>query len=644
MRDGSDKLIQAQGLLESGQIDHAKALLLRTLPKSAGPVAAAMCRLLSDILLRQSQGGQTEQALYYAERAAQITPADAESHVQLGKAQWQLGRVDAALASARKAVQVNPGSRNAHGALINFLLREDRFVEALHACDAALARFPDDVEIAAIRGTMLLGAGKSEEAVAYLKEAAKREPGNLRLLGTLCPTLNYATGVDPAENLALHVAFGRALAAALPAGSTTKDAAFTNPPDPDRPLKLAFLSPDLRAHPMRHFAHSMFEHIDDSFHITCYFVGASQDAESERLRAVTESRTRANGGGGGGAWKHVPALHIGQLADLIKSDRIDLLIDLAGHTRFNRLGTMALRPAPVQLTFIGYPNTTGIAAIDYYIADRYCMPRPDDSSPAPSGGGGRVYGGGEAGGGDVHTLAGDVIAPHPHFSEKLLYVDPLSFCYRPIDDPPPVVDPPHVRNGFITFGSFNALMKLTDRVVACWAKVIKAVPESRLLVKNVQLMHPEAARTTRERFVAAGVPDDRLRVIGHKGTMHDHLATYGGVDIGLDTFPYAGMTTTCEALLMGVPAITQAQQSFASRVGLAILANVGLADLVAQSEEQFISTAAKLAADRPRLAELRHTLRGTFLASPVCDGPTYGRQISASLRAAWREWAKTKQR
>ena len=264
---------------------------------------------------------------------------------------------------------------------------------------------------------------------------------------------------------------------------------------------------------------------------------------------------------------------------------------------------MHLKPAPLQMNYIGYPATTGIRATDYHITDTLSSPPGQESA----------------------------------WTEKLLRVDPVFFAYQPMNDPPPVATPPHVASGHITFGSFNTLMKLNDSVVRAWTKVVMAVPGSRLVVKNVQLMQEEARRVPRERFVAAGLPEDRLEILGHTGTARDHLATYSRVDIGLDTFPYAGMTTTLESILMGVPVVSLIQNTHASRVGLCILKHVNLGDLAVDTEEDFINVAKRLAADRARLASLRTSLRETLMGSILCDGPGFGARLGDALRRAWRD-------
>jgi predicted O-linked N-acetylglucosamine transferase (SPINDLY family) len=368
------------------------------------------------------------------------------------------------------------------------------------------------------------------------------------------------------------------------------------PQDPERRLRIAFLSPDMRAHAVAWYLDTLFEYLDRSrFHLTAYYTGGAEDDTSRRLASLVD------------AWHNVTSLSIPALDQRIRADSIDILLELSGHTRNHRLPLMQLRPAPLQITFQGYPNTTGLSAIDYHIVDSYCNPPGTEAFSV----------------------------------EKLLRIDPVWFCYKPAPGPPPVAPLPSLSRAGTeretVFGSFNALMKLNDRTVAMWTRAVRETPGSRLLIKNLQLQQPQARELTRTRFEAAGVPPDRLEVIGHTGGHADHLATYNRVDLCLDSWPYSGMTTSCEALLMGRPVVTLVGETHAARVGLCILANVGLEDLVAKSEDDYVRLVTALARDPARLAALSTSLRERFLTSPVCDGPGHAARFGAALRQVWRD-------
>lgn len=590
MPEPADTIARARASLAAGRPAEAVEALRRVVDSTLhGPGAADACRLLAQAL---AATGRVPEALQAARTALAHDPST-DSHLLLANLLWAGADMEGATDSARHAVAAGPTRRDAHATLANFLLRQERFADALDAAAAALGRFPDDLEFLALRASMLLNIGRPEDAVRDLRRALDRAPGTIRLLGALGPALNYVPDATLGELRRVHDEYGRALLAALPPRPPAK----TSTDDPDRPLRIGLLSPDFRSHAMWHFIHPILAHVDrERFHLHCYYTGGVPDEGTQLLRDL-----------GGAAWNHVPALHIGHLADKIAGDRIDILFDFAGHTRFNRLGTMALKPAPIQINFTGYPCTTGVPQTTYHLTDSRCSP-PDTG----------------------HEAA---------FVEALLRLDPLFFAYQPWPGTPEVAPPPSATAGHITFGSFNTLMKLNDRVVAAWSRVIHEVPGSRLLIKNMQLRQPQARELTRRRFLDAGVPADRLEVIGHEGTVHDHLRTYHRVDVALDTFPYAGMTTTCEALLMGVPVVVLPGVTFASRVGSALLETVGHPELIADSEISFVRLAASLGADIERRRTLRSSLRDRLLASPVGNCPAYAQRLGQCLRTLWRTHA-----
>jgi predicted O-linked N-acetylglucosamine transferase (SPINDLY family) len=587
MPDPTDTLARARAALQGGRPADAVVPLERLVPTiPPGPAHAEACRLLAQALMGV---GKPAEALSHA-RAAATSDAGTDSRLLVANICWATGNAEEATEAARAGVRADPQRRDAHGTLANFLLRQERFADALDAADAALERFPGDLEFLSLRASMRLTIGRPEAAVADLRDALARSPGNMRILGALGPALNYVPDVPLAELRRVHEEFGKALLAALPA----RPAARTSTSDPERRLRVGLLSPDFRSHAVWHFVHPILAHLDrDAFDVHCYYTGGVADEGTELLRSL-----------GRATWNHVPTLHVGHLADKIAADAIDILIDFAGHTRFNRLGTMALKPAPVQINFTGYPCTAGIPKIDYHLTDSFCSPP-----------------------GLGHEGA---------FVERLLRCDPIFFAYQAWPGTPDVGPPPSEAAGVVTFGSFNTLMKLNDRVVAAWAGVVKAVPGSRLLVKNMQLRQPQARELTRRRFLDAGIPEACLEVIGHEGTVHDHMRTYHRVDVALDPFPYAGMTTTCESLLMGVPVVSLPSETFVSRVGPAILESVGLGHLVAKDVDDFVKIAATLAADLPQRRQLRATLRERLLASPVGDCPAYAERLGGCLRGAWR--------
>jgi predicted O-linked N-acetylglucosamine transferase (SPINDLY family) len=288
---------------------------------------------------------------------------------------------------------------------------------------------------------------------------------------------------------------------------------------------------------------------------------------------------------------------------------MDVLIDLSGLTTGNMLAAFAMRPAPVQMTYLGYPNTTGVAAVDYRIVDSITDPP----------------------GAEAHAV------------ERLLRIDPCFLCYGGMEAARVAEGPPSQApgsGGAVTFGSFNALQKVTDTTMRLWAEILRAVPggRARLAVKYMSTGDEQTRARLRQRLEAAGVPADRIVLMAPLPEYRDHLEAYGEIDVALDTFPYNGTTTTCEALWMGVPVVTMAGRVHAARVGASLLSAAGLPDLVARDADGYVAAAVRLAQDAGRLAALRSGLREQMKRSPLCNRAGFGERFGEAVRGAWRAW------
>jgi predicted O-linked N-acetylglucosamine transferase (SPINDLY family) len=290
---------------------------------------------------------------------------------------------------------------------------------------------------------------------------------------------------------------------------------------------------------------------------------------------------------------------------MVRQDNIDILVDLSGHTGTNRLPVFARKPAPVQVTYLGYPNTTGLSTIDYRLTDAWADP-PGKTER-------------------WHT-------------ETLIRLPHGFLCYRPPNATPAVAPPPVQANGHITFGSFNSLVKTTPAVVACWAHILQQVPDARLVIKNKSFRDPSVCARYQGLFAEHGIAPERLELVGWIDNLNNHLELYHRLDIALDPFPYNGTTTTCEALWMGVPVITLAGHTHAGRVGVSLLSRLDLTDLIAGDPDDYTQRAVRLAQDRATLARLRPRLRPRLQASSLCDGPAFARDVEAAYREMWRGW------
>ncbi len=400
-------------------------------------------------------------------------------------------------------------------------------------------------------------------------------------------TMQYCAGITLADLAEAHAEFERRHAAPLRAAWKPHD----NVRDPDRKLRLGLISADLSAHPVGYFLIRALENIDHSeAEVVCYSNRPIADDMAGRFRATAI------------LWRDVVGLSDAQLAEQVRVDQIDILFDLAGHTAGNRLLVFARKPAPIQINWIGYEGTTGLTAIDYILADRHVIPFDAEQ----------------------------------HYVEQVLRMPHGYLCYDPPAVAPPVGPLPALARGFTTFCSFNNPSKITPQVVAVWAKILRSVPQSRLILQYRGLGDETVRGRYTALFAECGVNSRQLDLRA-PAPYAEYLATYGQVDIALDPFPFAGGTITCEALWMGVPVVTCPGETFASRHGLSHLSNIGINETIAHDLDEYVEIAVSLARDLPRLSTLRAGLRERMAASPLCDGKRFAMDLAALLRAAWRQ-------
>lgn len=534
--------------------------------------------------------GDPKEAERLCRRAVRHRADFAEAHNILGTALKALGRTEDAEAAFRAALAHAPRHGAALSNLGNLLAATGRQPEALEAYDRALAADPDNPDTRYNLGNTLFDLGRTEDAERRFREVLARRPGHRRARHNLLFALCHLPRVTPEALLAEHRAQGERLTAEA-GPRARKD--FANDPDPARRLKVGYLSPDFRRHPVTYFTEPVLAHHDPAaVEVTCYAHVAGPDDRTARLKALVPR------------WRDVTGLSDDALAERIAGDGIDVLVDLGGYTRDTRVDALALRPAPVQVSYLGYPATTGLPAIGWRVTDAACDPPEAEA----------------------------------FYTERLVRL-PVPFCaYAPPEAAPPVSPPPAHETGRVTFGSLINPRKLNGDVIALWARVLEAVPDARLLVFRTSLKD-EALRRPYEEAFAAHVGADRV-TFAWELPPGGHLAVYARVDACLDTFPFCGHTTTCEALFMGVPTVTLAGKFFAGRMGASLLPAVGLDDLVAADAEGFVAAAARLAADPAALAELRRGLRDRLLASPLCDGAGFTRHLEAAYRDMWAAWCR----
>lgn len=550
---------------------------------------------LSNLGLVQHQMGQFEAAVASFERAIALKPEMAGFHLNLGGTWLQLGRYDEAEACFRRAVAANPRHPLAHSNLGATLLRLGRLADGEAEMREALRLKPDSAEAMRGLGMALRDQGRMAESLDAYAKANALEPGNIRGRQQLLFVENYLGRGTPAEALAHAQAFDGLLP--RPSGVP-----FRNDRDPDRVLRVGFVSGDFRTHPVAQFFGHLVRQFDRrQVEVALYANQSTTDQVTARFKQDAD------------LWRPINLLNDDAAEALIRDDAVDILVDLSGHTGDNRMPLFARRPAPVQATWLGYSGTTGLSAIDYIIADADVIPPGEGAN----------------------------------YSETPIRLPDAYLCFNPPQFSgltAEVAPPPARANGYVTFGSYNKLDKMSDATVACWARVLETVPRSRLLLKSGGHSTEEGRRATAARFAAHGVGAERLVLRGQHPSYLLHFQSYGEIDIALDPFPYNGTTTTCDACYMGVPTVTLAGDRFISRVGSSLNRAIGLGDLVATTVDDYVAIAARLAADLPRLEHLRSRLRNGLLTSPLGDAPRFVRNFEAALRQMWRTWCEAQAR
>lgn len=499
------------------------------------------------------------------------------------------GHAGEAAAVLESAASRFPGDVDVHATLAGALVRAKRAHDALKVCDTVARMAPGFAPVRVNSANALFFLGRVAEAVAELEAAATLDPDLAEARSKRLFFLNYLDDRPAADVAAIHKEAG----ARLEAACAQERIPPANTPDPAKRLKIGYLSPDFRSHSVAYFIAPVLEHHDRSaFEVFCYADLEATDAMTDRIRAAVPH------------FRDVTTLDDAALIRQIRADGIDLLVDLAGHTGSNRMAVFAAKAAPVQATWIGYPNTTGLSAIDIRLVD-------DETDPPG---------------------AADGLA-----SERLVRLDGGFLAYAPPSEAPAVAPPPCLRRP-VTFGSFNTLAKISPTTVALWAKVLAAAPGARLMLKDFRFQEQDVRQTVAAAFAAHGISQDRLELVGFMKDRADHLAAYGTIDVGLDPTPYNGTTTTCEAMWMGVPVVTLAGDRHAARVGVSLLSRVGLADLVATDSEDYVDICRRLAGDTGKLAALRAGLRGRMAQSPLCDAAARTRATEAAFKDAWKRW------
>ncbi|MGF6273610.1 putative O-linked N-acetylglucosamine transferase (SPINDLY family) [Massilia sp. UYP11] len=593
--DDIERQLATSGAPDGAEIDSAAVLFAQGRNEEAEHAARALVerfpqhafgwKLLGGIYHRR---GDAQAALNAMAMSARFDSDDAETLSNLGMLLMRANRLDESENVLRRALALQPANADAHNHLAITLAELGRLAEAQASIDAALALDPHHEKAGITLALILQTQGRPADAVAIYRDLLERNPEHTDAHSNMLFCLTEMPGLTPEALFAEHLQYGR-----LVAQRTAPPAPWDNTPEPERRLHIGFVSGDLRNHAVASFIEPVFERLGKRPGLTlhAYYNHALHDPVTERLRGHLPH------------WRDVAALDDDELERLVRADGIDILIDLSGHSAFNRLPAFARRLAPVQATWIGYPGTTGLATMDYYLAVPKFLPS-----------------------GRFDHL----------FSEKLVHL-PLSIPFEPVTSAPEVGPLPALANGYVTFGSFNRLSKFNGEVVKAWGRLLRALPDARLLVAGMPQQHDHAQ--LRAWLDHEGIAAHRVDFHGRTG-LHDYLKLHQQVDVCLDTFPYTGGTTTMHAGWMGVPTLTLDAGTVTGRQTACFLEHCGLQQFAAHDVDDFVAKGVAVCGDLAALAAVRATLRERY-ALPTSDSVTrVADGIEHALRLMWRRWCQ----
>ncbi|GEM_PF-754616 len=539
--------------------------------------------------------GDIPEARACFQKAIELSPDFDEAHFAMAYLLQQTRNYEDAIFHYRRVIEISPrflGAYNNLGVLLGDVMRYDEALDCLEQFLRLAPHTSDSPWVLNNVGNILSLLGKADDAERRYRQSLSLDPSLSKVHSNLLLAMHYNPRHSPEELFAEHLAYARRFEEPLPLSSLQ----FSNDRNETRRLRVGYLSPDFRYHSVAYFIEPvLWAHSTSECETFCYSDTVTPDLVTNRIRCISHQ------------WREIARLTDSQVVDLIRNDRIDILVDLTGHTERNRLPVFARKPAPVQVTWIGYPSTTGLRAVDYKIVDLHTDP-PGETER--------------------------------YYTERLVRMPECFLCYLPEKLAPQIEEPPFARNGYVTFGSFNNLAKVSDQILRTWAEILRAVPDSRLILKSKGLAGKIACSRVFDLLEKEGVSAQRVELHAAMPTIAQHLGLYNRIDIALDTFPYHGTTTTCEALWMGVPVVTLAGKTHASRVGVSLLTNVGLSDLIARDDRDYIEKARSLAGDTGKLRSLRRGLRDMVALSPLADAKRFTAELEKEFRRMWIDWCR----
>lgn len=603
---------KAANLLEAGNISAAQNILQEAV--IAAPADAAALHQLAIVC---AQRGEHPAALELYQRIIRLMPDNRQALLLLGVeyaetgnyeqavdcflsclkrdpenptflrmtgiAYTELGKFDEAYQYFTSAIGINPEDDTALTHLAIVLINKLRMTEAEGHLLKALSVNRENALAYNNLGRVYKFQGRSGEAVAAFRRALELEPHNFVVVNNLLLCINYLPDMSPEEVFSEH----RKLCEQV-YGTVDREHSQARAERTDRRIRVGYVSGDFHNHSVSFFFEPILMNYDhQKFSVYCYSNDTREDDTTRRLKSLNAE------------WRSIAGLSGKQASEMVQADGVDILIDLSGHSSENRLDLFALKPAPIQASWLGYPHSTGMRQIDYYLTDGQCDPP-----------------------GMTDHL----------YTEKLVRLPKTFCCYLPPINFPVVSPRPAANSGVVTFGSFNNFAKVNGKLIEVWSELLRRVPDSRLFLKSMALGDSETQQSVLAAFQKQGISADRIALLSIVKSAVDHLALYTQIDIALDTFPYHGTTTTCEALWMGVPVITQAGTTHASRVGVSLLTAVGCPELIAETADDYIKRVVELANDFDRLRYYRENLRTMMAKSPLMDADGMTRKLEMAYQ------------
>jgi len=533
--------------------------------------------------------GQIENARQLYEDVIKIAPRDKTALFKLSLITAKKRNYKEAETLLKKTIKLDPKNPVYYSNLGYVLHEDNRPGEAITMLNKSISLNPNQSDAYLNRANSFAVQGNIDKAITDYRTALKFAPANKHARVNMAYTMNFSPSISETKLFEAHKAHAASI-------EPNTQAVHDNDTNPDRKLKIGYISTDFRRHSVSYFIEPVLEQHDKNlFEIHAYYNHDIVDAVTERLIKVCDH------------WHNINMLSDQAVIQQIRQDGIDILVDLNGYTANNRLEALARKPAPVQCEWLGYPNTTGLNSMDYWICD-------DKTNPAG--------------------------LTDNYYSESLLQLPGCFICFKPPANAPQPGEAPCTKNGYITFGSFNNYAKVSKIVLELWAEILNSVPDSHLLLKSACLGNPSQKQLVTDFFKSRNIESHRLQLEGYEASRSGHLDKYADMDIALDTFPYNGTTTTCEALWMGVPVITLSEKNHRSRVGKTLLENADLEELVANSKEEYVSLASELANDQNRLIKYRNNLRTILSNSVITDGNKFTASLEAAYKSIWKKWCQ----